>query len=683
MASATDTASDLLISLPDLALLAHVQRPVVSMWRKRPSRTGEPFPEPVTNDDGQDLFDATETVNWLEAAGRGNNPHARDDLAAFATLRQAPLRDRAVFAGVTALLCLGAVAGPLPDEADELLDLADEVDPDDALLYGEIDDLGDRLTGLARYASMLASAAYSPAAALEKLLAERFRLGLDDLAQTDLRTAARDLVIQVARELGTDAEFDQLTFVDPTPAGSDVLVDLARRVADERGSIEVATPGGTHPAARLLRRRLRAHDIPWRELRGDGTGGFLFPEESVVVAQLPSLSGPAMSDQEVLASVDQIALGCSAGQRIVLLGPASALSDRARDGEVTRLRRDVLRTGLVRAIVRLPAGLATRQGRRRLALWCLGPAPSRQSDGPVGRATLTADIASGPLAPEMIDALVADLLAGMHGPRGAVTHAFRLCRRVATSALQLEEGDLVSPGFPAGGPEPALEAIETLRSLAARLSQNLESYATPLITPRGDRQLPRRVTVDEAITRRHLQARPGVRLDPADLGDAAGLTVITANLVRDAGRGRRLTINQLVLAAKYPSSHLTEPGDVIFCTAPRPAAWVDRSGGSVVAFPARILRCLDPDLLPDLIAADIHQLKPAEKAWRGWSLRYVPTDQRQALAAQTVALARHRTHLLDRLDAVQAFETIMLTAVAGGSLDLTTQYPMHHSEGRL
>ena len=223
---------------------------------------------------------------------------------------------------------------------------------------------------------------------------------------------------------------------------------------------------------------------------------------------------------------------------------------------------------------------------------------------------------------------------GCTDQRGAVMHAFRLCRRVPTSALQLEESDLVRPGLPASGPEPAVEAIETLRSLAAQLGAGLEQYATPLITPRGDRQLPRRVTVDEAITRRHLQSRPGVRLDPVDLGDPAGLTVITADLVRAAGRGPRRSINQLVLAAKYPSSHLTEPGDVIFCTAPRPAAWVDREGGSVVAFPARILRCLDPDLLPDLIAADICQLEPAEKAWRAWSLRFVPADQRQALAAR-------------------------------------------------
>jgi len=64
-------------------------------------------------------------------------------------------------------------------------------------------------------------------------------------------------------------------------------------------------------------------------------------------------------------------------------------------------------------------------------------------------------------------------------------------------------------------------------------------------------------------------------------------------------------------------------------------------------------------------------------------LRYVPADQRQALAAQTAALALHRTHLLDRLDALQDFGNTMLAAVAGGSLDLTTHESTHHLEGRL
>lgn len=681
MAVATDNTSDLLISLPDLALLAQVKRPVVSMWRRRPSRSGERFPEPVSKVDGQELFDASVAVDWLASTGRGNNPQAGEDLAAFATLRRAPLSEERVFAGVTALLCLIAISGPLSDDADEILDLADEADPDDEFVYGEIDALGDRLLGLARYAELLASAAYSPASALEKLLTERFRLGLDDFAQTDLLPAARDLVIQVARALSTDAEFDQMVFVDPTPAGSDILVDLARLVADERGSVEVVTPGGTDSGARLLRRRLRIHDVPWRELRGDGDGGYLFPVGSVVVAQLPPLSDPAMSDREVLAATDQIALGCTAGQRVVLLGPASALTDRSRDAESAQLRRDVLKSDLVRAIVRLPAGLATRQGRRRLALWCLGPAPAgRQEDGTVSRFTLTADIASGPLTDETIDALVADVLAGMSGPRGALMHAFRVCRRVPTSTLQLSDRDFVAPGAPSSFAEPAAETIETLRSLAIQLGGDIEPYVPPPIRPRRAQNQPRRATVDEAIARGHLQVRSGIRLDRVDLDDA-GLTVITAETVHEHGRGPRSAINQLVLAAKYPTSRLTEPGDVIFCTAPRPAAWVDREGGAVVAFPARILRRVGSDLLPDMIAADINQQHPTAKAWRAWPLCFVPTDQCQALAAQSLALARHRADLLDRLAALQEFETTMLAAAAGGSLDLRPTDSNRDSEG--
>ena len=49
-------------------------------------------------------------------------------------------------------------------------------------------------------------------------------------------------------------------------------------------------------------------------------------------------------------------------------------------------------------------------------------------------------------------------------------------------------------------------------------------------------------------------------------------------------------ITLLDFAANYPAGPLTEPGDVVFCTSPRPAAMVDAEGGAVVVFPARILR---------------------------------------------------------------------------------------------
>ncbi len=57
------------LSLADVARLSGVQRPVVSMWRKRP-KAGLRFPEPTA--DGR--FLAEEITAYLEATGRGNNP---------------------------------------------------------------------------------------------------------------------------------------------------------------------------------------------------------------------------------------------------------------------------------------------------------------------------------------------------------------------------------------------------------------------------------------------------------------------------------------------------------------------------------------------------------------------------------------------------------------------------------
>ena len=84
----TITSSAVLrLGLSDVAQLAHVQRPVVSMWRARSAGSDRPFPAAIDAARGQEWFDGTAVVDWLIATGRGNNPTARDDLAAYASLR--------------------------------------------------------------------------------------------------------------------------------------------------------------------------------------------------------------------------------------------------------------------------------------------------------------------------------------------------------------------------------------------------------------------------------------------------------------------------------------------------------------------------------------------------------------------------------------------------------------------
>ncbi|MCB5272986.1 hypothetical protein BJG92_00498 [Arthrobacter sp. SO5] len=130
----------------------------------------------------------------------------------------------------------------------------------------------------------------------------------------------------------------------------------------------------------------------------------------------------------------------------------------------------------------------------------------------------------------------------------------------------------------------------------------------------------------------------------------------------------------LEFAASNPGGRLTEPGDVVFCTSPRPAATVDADGGSAVAFPARALRidAGDPGgLLPDVVAADINALSGRDKAWRRWQLRRVPDAQRTKLA-ETLTRLQHGQHLTrERLKRLEELATLITDGVAGGSLTLT------------
>lgn len=136
------------MTLADIARLAKVQRPVVSMWRRRNGTSATPFPEPLVTVRGEERFDAGEVVDWLERTGRGNNPKVREDCAAFASPKGMSAEDdQIVFDGLAALLCLKEISGKslagVTDHA--LLDLADEADPDDEFLLSEISALGQRL----------------------------------------------------------------------------------------------------------------------------------------------------------------------------------------------------------------------------------------------------------------------------------------------------------------------------------------------------------------------------------------------------------------------------------------------------------------------------------------------------------------------------------------------------------
>lgn len=679
----TTVTPTMLIGLADVALLAKVQRPVVSVWR---GRAGVPFPSPAGTTGGRELFDADELVEWLEATGRGNNPDVRADVAAFAALSGAPLTDEIVFNGVTALLSVYAVAGPLPDDADELLDLADETDPDDEYVYSEIEALGDRLSPLARYANLLVHAAYSPAPAFEKLMADRFRTPLAGHARVALTAPAAALAAGVARAVGIQAGFSSPVYVDPVAGSSDLLVALAAAAGD-RDDIRVAMPASA--GGRLTRRRLRVHGIACEPLPDVDGGGFQLPEESVLLMQLPTAERPGMSDLDMLRACNDIALSLTDRQRVVVIGPASALTDRLRPvaagpgrpaqgsrrvSEAAQVRDDILRLRVARAIVRLPAGLVTRSPRQRLALWCLGPSTDPDAEA----TTVVGDLADTTRTDEVVEALITDVVAAMSGRTGLTAHVPHLTRQVFTRELLARDGDLVGPRPGRARPRATADLLARIDAQTAALCEPLPVMPTVSVRPSDTASTTRPTTITSALAAGALTTVPALRIEQATVGASGGVQVIGPEEIHTeeihpeeihAAGARR--IDRLELAALHPNHQLTEPGDVVFCTAPHPAAVVDVEGGSVVAYPARALRCREPGIVAAVLAADIKRQPRHAKTWRAWRVRPVPPDQADAVAEILADLEYHRTRLTERVAGLDTLVALLLDGVTRGSVDLT------------
>jgi len=660
----TVSTAVLRLGLSDVAQLAHVQRPVVSMWRARSAGSDRPFPAPIDTARGQEWFDGTAVVDWLIATGRGNNPSARDDLAAYASLDGgSPQGDQTVFDGITALLCLSAITGRALGSMsrDDLIDLADEVDPDDELLFSEIDSLTGRLVPLAHYTDLLVDAAFNAQAAFERLMADRFRLYVPSHTTIALAKPARQLIATLALAAADQLDLDEPTFVDPTDGGSDLLIALAGQVADR--PFAVCTAQGRDAASRLARRRIRVHGIQRSPLAANEEGEQLIPEHSVVIAQFPCPGSPSMTAVDILDKINMLTLETTDSHRVIVIGPAGVLTDSLA-GRDDRLARDaILRTDRLRTIVRLPQGLLIPRPRERMALMCFGSATTIR--GSRDRTILTADLSNVSLDAASIDDLVTDIVAGLGGPGGGGRRHPRFLRPVLVRRLLTRTGDLLEagtmPGLPTANGTDLVLRISEIAEIVGTADHTDHAFEVVANTP-GD-QRPTETTVGSAVERGEIKLIPGHRLDPADLISDGSVPVLgVEEILGSAAKGQR-RVDRLEFAARYPSGRSTEPGDVVFCTAPRPEAIVDDAGGSVVLYPARVARIMGPrasGITPRMLAADINALPAAAKSWPSWGIRRVQPDQAVAvnhvltdIHSQRQALA-HRLRELDQLAALIA-----------------------------
>lgn len=666
-------SAPLRISLAEIAALTQVQRPVVSMWRRRSVNTEAPFPVPVSEDRGQQLFDAGQIRDWLLTTGRGNNPHATEDMAAFARQDSARTDPESDFEALTALIALRHIAGqPLGGlDVNALLDAADDADPDDDFMYGELAALGSDGPASANRVDQLVDAAYSPEAAFEQLMRDRFRTGLRAHADTALASPAIELAALVAVELTRGHDDAQPVLVDSTPGGSDLLVRILR-LLPENADPTVWTDSSNDAASRLVRRRLLVHGAQRENLDVTGTGQFAIGGPAVHVGIYPAPGAAEMAPLDILSSIENTVLQMNRQQSGIVLAPASLLSDALTDPSLDEVRSDLLRSGRLRAIVRLPAGLVPSRTRQAQALWVLGP--SHASVPIAERWTLVADLSDIPLRDDVVQDLVGDLAVCMGTAATIRAHAMRFARLVLTSMLLGSRGDLVRQ--PAA-PEQADAAQRAVRVdlLVAQLNADPASAPPLRLRVEVGSEAPSAAAIQTLMAQGHLHYLKGARLDPSLLNaknDGArilGASEIQQGTAASEGSTAPRHVNRLVLAAANPGARFTEPGDVVFTTSPTPAAMVDALGGAVVEYPARVLRISPADpggLMPEVVAADINAAE--SKDWRRWTLRRLPFAASQNLRPILAELATQRADAELRLQRVNELTTLIRDGVSSGGL---------------
>lgn len=642
----------LLIDLTGVARLADVQRPVASMWRARFTSSGDPFPGVVAEKAGRALFDAMSVAQWLTRTEHGNNPDAVADAAASAEPRGFDVADASHVAAVDALLALRAISGEAVGGStrDEVRRRAVAADPHDDCMVTESATAEPAWT---EWADLLADAAYSPIEA-SRLLERRHSATRSSSGSSGALISEADaLLVALTESLIATPSTTLVMGPGITPALAETLHS---RVGEDVELLVPATGAG-----RGIRRHLLCDGVALPSSLPNAAGTRL------VVVRLPSPD--VKTTVEKLQAMDELVLAMRDRDRAVVIAPAGVLTNAlSRSDELART--DVLRSGRVRAIVKLPAGLITTAPREALALWVFG---RETGDIPIGdRFTAVADLTGAELTVATRADLTSDVLAAMGSAREVRAHAFRFTRLVRTTSLLAARGALVS-GEAAPAPAPTARSSRDLPALMDQAFIDLGEDAPERAASSEPGQAVPSAYVEELIAARNLRVVSGIRLAP-DEASESGLVVVGAEDLDDPARIGERRVDPLVFAARHRSARLTVAGDVVFRTAPTPRAWVDPDGSKIVAHPARVFR-IDPadpgGLVPELVAADIERSACGPGSWRRWSLRRVAPRVAKPLRNSLSDVELRRKALARRIEALDTYAELLMAGVASGVVTLS------------
>jgi hypothetical protein len=189
-----------------------------------------------------------------------------------------------------------------------------------------------------------------------------------------------------------------------------------------------------------------------------------------------------------------------------------------------------------------------------------------------------------------------------------------------------------------------------------------------LVAPSPGRFRMRYRSLGELREQKHLIIKRGSRIDPADATPDGTVVVLPADVVGT------MRLDPFDASRKYPRAARTDPGDVIFIERPRPRAWVDVTGGALVASPAKIIRLRETaEFGPRALATVINEMCPAGSEWPTWSLPVMARDEADRLEAALVDADRYEREARRRTDAARDLKKALIEGVAAGALTLDAQ----------
>jgi predicted DNA-binding transcriptional regulator AlpA len=659
-----------LLSMPEIAALAGVRRPVVTTWRRRHPH----FPEPVTIRDGRPVFDAVEICDWLARTGRADRAELEvaRHLHAVAKLAQGG-DDVDAIAAATALVCLRHLDDGLLIDGD-LIKRAREVDPHDTFLLGEVRTLPGEVRWMAAAVDDLVEAAWSCSGAFERIMDARARLRVDALTRDAVAPELARLMSGLSGARERAGRGPSILIADPYARAGDLLAAVVRFLGpDHPPAVVAATTDET--LARFIRRRLLVHGVVPGELK---VSAALDAVPDVVVTALEYQPQETRSALDVIAAVDEIQLGLAPGRTAVVLGPADALvGSLSPFSPAERLRSGILSSGVVEAAIRLPGALFPFRPGYGAALWVM-----TRSGRTRGR-MLVADVSARPLTRAVADALIGDVAAWRTDSRPGA-HANAVCIEETIRALVDRPRALTARRRPT-----LRQVIEDVPVTVARVTE-LETalaeatigerpavrtgLAATTVTPRTTR------TIGSLVREGRLVLISGTRIASTDVHSGTGHPVLgAAEVCGHLPFGSR-AIDRAALADRYPRARLTEPGDVVVTTSPEFGVLVDHDGLKALQFPVRAIRVprderatFTPRVLAALISAGRDGLRPVgavrpARRLEDWELPVLGAELTARLDRLLENLDARRRVAERELDLLDQLNRIAITGLTDGTL---------------